>query len=44
MGNVPENLQSSERYEKDDELYYELEGAIESLENAVEELEEVTNN
>ncbi|MBC1615423.1 hypothetical protein HB904_04445 [Listeria booriae] len=44
LDNVPENLQSSERYEKDDMLYYELEGAIESLENAVDELEEATKN
>ncbi|MBC1306824.1 hypothetical protein [Listeria booriae] len=44
LDNVPENLQSSEHYEKSDKLYYELEGAIESLENAVDELEEATNN
>jgi flagellar biosynthesis chaperone FliJ len=37
--NMPENMQESERYEKSDEACYEMQNAIDSLEEAISSIE-----
>ena len=39
--NMPENLQTSEKYEKTEETIYSLEAAIELINNAADEIEAV---